>query len=214
MRLVLYTLVASLLWFYTPTGVDFVFQDYSAHAAVKRPPPPPPKPKPKIKRTEPKAISNLRPTAKRNPLKNEAVNNRSLKPNFRLPKGKKVNLNPSSLKSFKATKDVRSRLLNKYGTKPKAKIPRKAYNVLNQIKTRNGAPPNGYKGQGKFKNDSRGGGQILPRAGPNGKKITYKEYDVNKFVKGRNRGAERIVVGSNGRAYYTNNHYKTFTEMK
>lgn len=107
MRLVLYTLVASLLWFYTPTGVDFVFQDDSVHAAVKRPPSPPPKPKPKINRNEPKAISNLRPSAK-------------LKPNFKLPKGKKVNLKPQSLRALKNTKSIRNKLMGRYaqGNKP------------------------------------------------------------------------------------------------
>jgi len=29
-----------------------------------------------------------------------------------------------------------------------------------------------------------------------------------------NRGPERIVTGSDGRAYYTSDHYTTFTEMK
>jgi len=32
--------------------------------------------------------------------------------------------------------------------------------------------------------------------------------------KGTRRDAERIVIGSDGKKYYTNDHYKTFTEIK
>ena len=31
--------------------------------------------------------------------------------------------------------------------------------------------------------------------------------------KGRSRGPERLITGSNGTAYYTNNHYRTFTKI-
>jgi guanyl-specific ribonuclease Sa len=33
-------------------------------------------------------------------------------------------------------------------------------------------------------------------------------------AEGRNRGAERLVTGSDGRAWYTGDHYRTFTEVK
>ena len=74
-------------------------------------------------------------------------------------------------------------------------------------------PPPGFRGGGTFANDGRGGGQVLPRFDANGTPITYREYDVNVFVKGINRGAERIVIGG-GPAYYTGDHYMTFTQMK
>jgi guanyl-specific ribonuclease Sa len=96
-------------------------------------------------------------------------------------------------------------------------VPPKATTVLNQV-TNNGAnpaggpPPAGYKGGGAFQNDGRGGGQVLPKTGPSGN-ITYKEYDVNPLKPGVNRGTERIVLGSNGKAYYTDDHYKTFIPM-
>ena len=51
---------------------------------------------------------------------------------------------------------------------------------------------------------------MLDRTDSEGNAITYKEYDVNLFVKGVNRGAERLVVGSDGRTYYTDDHYTTF----
>ncbi|WP_094246360.1 ribonuclease domain-containing protein [Aeribacillus pallidus] len=34
-------------------------------------------------------------------------------------------------------------------------------------------------------------------------------------VKGKNRGAERVVINQhNGRVYYTKNHYKTFRRIR
>ena len=47
-----------------------------------------------------------------------------------------------------------------------------------------------------------------------GNPITYKEYDVNPQQTGVNRGTERIVIGSDGKAYYTDDHYHTFTPIK
>ena len=48
---------------------------------------------------------------------------------------------------------------------------------------------------------------LLPRAGGR----TYREADCN--YTGGPRGAERIVYSSDGRVYYTADHYQTFTEM-
>ena len=44
----------------------------------------------------------------------------------------------------------------------------------------------------------------------------YREYDVDpRPPAGTTRNAERIVVDeSTGRAYYTDDHYRTFTEIK
>ena len=71
--------------------------------------------------------------------------------------------------------------------------------------------PGTKKGGVDFKN--REGN--LPKTDANGNPVTYKEYDVNPAPKaGQNRGAERMVIGSDGKAYYTDDHYKTFTEFK
>ena len=77
-----------------------------------------------------------------------------------------------------------------------------------------GRAPKGFKGGSTFANDGRGGGQVLPKKDAAGNPITYKEWDVNPYRKGVNRGAERIVTGSDGSAYYTNDHYKTFKLME
>ncbi len=44
--------------------------------------------------------------------------------------------------------------------------------------------------------------------------ITYQEWDVNRKVSGVNRGAERLITGSDGSAYYTSDHYRTFTKIR
>ena len=44
--------------------------------------------------------------------------------------------------------------------------------------------------------------------------MIYKEYDINPFVKGQGRGTERIVIGDDGSAWYTNDHYQTFTQIE
>lgn len=72
----------------------------------------------------------------------------------------------------------------------------------------------------KLKKGERAGGfpfgnyqKVLDQQDKNGKAITYTEYDVNAYD-GVKRDAERIVVGSDGRCWYTSNHYTSFTEVK
>ncbi|QSX07315.1 hypothetical protein JYG23_04570 [Sedimentibacter sp. zth1] len=86
-------------------------------------------------------------------------------------------------------------------------VPQKALDIVDDIKLNNGASPKGYKGGRTFKNDGRGG-QILPE------NTTYREYDVNPYVKGQNRGAERVVIGEDGSVWYTDDHYNTFTKVE
>ena len=76
------------------------------------------------------------------------------------------------------------------------------------MKAKNGAPPQGYKGGKTYNNQPVNGGQKLPDG------VKYKEYDINPYIKGQNRGAERVVIGDDGSAWYTNDHYHTFTRIK
>jgi guanyl-specific ribonuclease Sa len=85
--------------------------------------------------------------------------------------------------------------------------PENAWNTFDQVET-SGSPLAGYKGGGSFANDGRAGSQILPSEG-----APYREWDVNPNVQGVDRGGERIVTGSNGTAYYTSNHYQSFTQF-
>jgi ribonuclease T1 len=88
-------------------------------------------------------------------------------------------------------------------------VPAKVVDVLQYIKNNNRAM-DGYLGGRVFSNREK----ILPQKDSQGNNIDYQEWDVNKKIKGQNRGTERICTGSDGRSWYTNNHYKTFTEIK
>ncbi len=88
-------------------------------------------------------------------------------------------------------------------------VPAKVYNVLEYIKA-HGKAKDGYVGGRTFGNREK----ILPKVDSQGKKIRYQEWDVNRKIQGKNRGAERMVTGSDGRSWYTSDHYKSFTEIK
>lgn len=66
------------------------------------------------------------------------------------------------------------------------------------------------KGGGEFKNVP----SKLPNQDSNGKKIDYREFDVNSKIPGKPRDKERFVRGSDGSTYYTNDHYQTFTKIE
>lgn len=81
--------------------------------------------------------------------------------------------------------------------------PKKAYALLEALQRRNGTPLPGYAGGKAFRNRER----RLPSG-------RYKEYDVNRRVPGRSRDAERLVIDQDtGKAYYTDDHYRTFLPL-
>ena len=88
-------------------------------------------------------------------------------------------------------------------------VPQAARNALAQIGIRqeilspDGQTQNAYVGGRVFHNLQ----SVLPQG------TTYIEHDVHLYVPGVNRGPERIVRGSDGRDWYTNDHYATFTQM-
>lgn len=88
-------------------------------------------------------------------------------------------------------------------------IPQKVYDVLKYIRANHRAMP-GYVGGRVFSNREK----IVPQFDDKGKAIDYQEWDVNPKVEGQNRGAERILTGSDGSAWYTNDHYKSFKKIK
>jgi len=82
-------------------------------------------------------------------------------------------------------------------------VPDKAYALLEALQRRNGETLPGYVGGKVFQNRER----RLPRG-------RYKEYDVNRKIPGRSRGAERLVIEQDtGKAYYTKDHYRTFLPL-
>jgi ribonuclease T1 len=88
-------------------------------------------------------------------------------------------------------------------------IPPKVYKLLKHVRE-NGEAPEGYVGGRVFQNRER----HLPVKDNSGQKIKYQEWDVNPKKRGKNRGTERLVTGSDGTAWYTNDHYQTFEEVK
>ncbi|MEV6554847.1 ribonuclease domain-containing protein [Nocardia sp. NPDC051756] len=91
-------------------------------------------------------------------------------------------------------------------------IPQRAWDTLARIDA--GAwPPNdgsGTKGGGTWSN--REG--TLPSTDSAGRRIAYQEWDVNIKKPGQSRDAERIVTGNDKSAWYTGDHYATFTRMR
>ncbi|MBM7278170.1 ribonuclease N [Gordonia rubripertincta] len=64
----------------------------------------------------------------------------------------------------------------------------------------------GTKGGITFRNNER----RLPVTDVDGRRVAYREWDVNPKEPGRSRDAERIVTGSDGTAWYTADHYRSF----
>ncbi len=109
-------------------------------------------------------------------------------------------------KPSKLTRKSDKSLLNK---KQKDEIPQKVLNVLAYVRE-NGRAPEGYQGGRKFGNFEK----LLPLKDDAGNIMNYQEWDVNPKKKGKNRGAERLITSENKRAWYTRDHYDSFTEIE
>jgi ribonuclease T1 len=84
-------------------------------------------------------------------------------------------------------------------------VPAYALEVLDYVKKNNRAPE-GFVGGRTFENREN----RLPDQGG----IHYREWDVHPKVQGQNRGAERLITGSDRSAWYTGNHYRTFIRIE
>ncbi len=105
-----------------------------------------------------------------------------------------------------------------------AEVPAKAHETLEHV-DQHGEHPPGFRGGDTFQNDGRDGGEVLPRHDDQGKAIHYQEWDVNPYERGVDRGRERLVTGAEAptsksdpqvidSAYYTDEHYESFTRMR
>jgi dienelactone hydrolase/guanyl-specific ribonuclease Sa len=92
---------------------------------------------------------------------------------------------------------------------PARGIPDKVLKVLEYV-DKHGEPMAGYEGGRTFGNFER----RLPITDDKGRRLRYREWDVNPLRPGVSRGAERLVTGSAGNAYYTSDHYATFTKIR
>ncbi|PTR31551.1 guanyl-specific ribonuclease Sa [Rhodococcus sp. OK519] len=92
-----------------------------------------------------------------------------------------------------------------------AAVPRIAWATLTAIDAGRWPPDDapGTQGGRSFGNHEG----RLPATG-GGQKVRYQEWDVNRKQSGRGRDAERIVTGSDGSAWYTDDHYETFVRMR
>lgn len=93
-------------------------------------------------------------------------------------------------------------------TAPKG-VPDKVFKVLEHV-DKQSTPIDGYEGGRSFGNFER----RLPQADDKGRRIRYREWDVNPLRPGVNRGGERLVTGSDGSAHYTDDHYSTFKKIR
>lgn len=93
-----------------------------------------------------------------------------------------------------------------------AAVPQHAWDTLARIDNGTWPPNDGSGTDGGTEWYDRDG--TLPRTDANGNQIRYQEWDVNERVPGHNRDAQRIVTGSDGSAWYTGDHYRTFTRMR
>ncbi|MET9210957.1 MULTISPECIES: ribonuclease domain-containing protein [unclassified Nocardia] len=94
-----------------------------------------------------------------------------------------------------------------------AGVPDRAYVTLVEIdagRWPDSANAPGTKGGEQWMNR----GTKLPPKDSAGKAVVYQEWDVNPKQRNRGRDAERIVTGSDGTAWYTGDHYETFTRMR
>jgi ribonuclease T1 len=89
-----------------------------------------------------------------------------------------------------------------------ADIPDYVMNVLNHVLKYQEAPPE-YTGGRIFQNREK----RLRMTDNSGTRIKYQEWDVHPKIKGKNRGAERLITGSDHSAYYTRDHYQTFIKI-
>ncbi len=70
--------------------------------------------------------------------------------------------------------------------------------------------PGGYAGNRTFGNGGVAPDMALPSRTATGGVVTYTEYDIRPYQPGVDRGPLRVVVGSDGRKYYTADHYRSF----
>jgi ribonuclease T1 len=94
-----------------------------------------------------------------------------------------------------------------------SQIPEAAWRTLDHVLRTGEAPPDQVGGR-RYGNYGRRGEEKLPARDSRGHSIDYQEWDIHPKAPGRNRGAERVVTGSDGRAWYTADHYCSFTEMR
>ena len=94
-----------------------------------------------------------------------------------------------------------------------SKIPTHALGTLELIDAGqwpDAADAPGTRGGINFRNNEG----LLPRTGSDGRRLRFQEWDVNPKKPGRSRDAERIITADDGSAWYTDDHYRSFTRIR
>ena len=91
-------------------------------------------------------------------------------------------------------------------------IPQKAKDALDKIDKDAKSYLEDHYGGVEYKN--RPNTKIGETKIPNKNITTYIEYDINPYKYGKSRGTERIVIGLDGSAWYTPDHYKTWYQIR
>jgi dienelactone hydrolase len=88
-------------------------------------------------------------------------------------------------------------------------VPAKVAKVLQHV-DETATALDGYEGGRNFLNLEK----LLPEKDAQGRRLRYREWDVNPLKPGVNRGPERLVTGSDGSAYFTGDHYRSFKRIR
>ena len=87
-------------------------------------------------------------------------------------------------------------------------IPRAAYTVLLYYQLYKEVPP-GFNRIKRFHPEQ----SALPEKDQNGKPIDYIESDIFPIIPHLDRGNQRIIIGNDGAAYFTTNHYQSVIQI-
>jgi len=93
----------------------------------------------------------------------------------------------------------------------RALLPRDASQALEEIESGEDRP--NVRNPREFANDGRGGTATLPKIDEKGNSITYQEHAVNPRPPAGSLDKKRIMTGSDGSTYYTNDHYVSFKRV-
>lgn len=92
-------------------------------------------------------------------------------------------------------------------------VPERAWQALRLIDAGTWPGPASAPGPPSGETWHNRAGQLAP-VDQTGTPITYREWDVDPEQESPDRDADRIVTGSDRSAWYSGDHYRTFTRMR
>ncbi|GGF37087.1 hypothetical protein GCM10011519_08230 [Marmoricola endophyticus] len=94
--------------------------------------------------------------------------------------------------------------------------PPAAFEAWHHISRHGGATPLRFRGNKVYANQptKKGGEARFPAFEPDGQSISYKEYDIQAKRRGDPRPGDRLLTGSDGSLWYTDDHYRTGVRIR